>query len=227
MANEKKAVIFDLDGVLVDTGKFHRQSWYDLAEKEGFRMTDEFFYETFGMQNNQILPRLARRPLTADEIDRLSDWKEQRYRDLAAGGLRPLEGVPDLIKNLKENGFLLAVGSSTPRKNIDFIIEQLHLADVFDAEVSSEDVTRGKPAPDTFLKAAEKLDVPTRRCAVVEDAVAGIQSAKAAGMAVVAVTTTRKRSVLTQADMVVDSLAELSAADFAGLLEKESCRNNE
>lgn len=212
-----RGVIFDLDGVIVDTGPFHKQSWYDLAEKEGFVMSDELFYSTFGMQNYQIIPKLAGKKMSRDEIDRMSDWKEQRYRELIAGKLLLLDGVKSLLEDLKQNSFALAIGTSAPRANLNFMLEHIPLGDCFDVYVTGEEVTSGKPAPDTFLKAAEKLSIPAGKCIVVEDAVAGVHAGKAAGMAVVAVTNTTERARLAQADLVVDSLTELSAKDFTRL----------
>jgi beta-phosphoglucomutase len=189
-------VIFDLDGVLVDTGWAHKQSWYDLAEKEGYSMTDEFFYSTFGMQNYQIIPMLLGRNATSEEIDRLSDWKEQRYRDIIKEKLVPAEGAKSLLIDLKKEGFRLAVGSSAPRANLELVLDCTDLRDYFDAYVTGQDVTRGKPAPDTFRRAA--------------------------GMAVVAVTTTRSRADLARADIIVDSLTQLRARQFIELLRKRT-----
>ncbi|MFH1719240.1 MAG: HAD family phosphatase [Planctomycetota bacterium] len=220
-ANNHKGVIFDMDGVLVDTGWAHKQSWYDLAEKEGFNMSDEFFYSTFGMQNYQIIPMLLGREAPQDEIDRLGDWKEQRYRELVADQLTLSGGAQRLLDDLKDNGFLLAVGSSAPRANLDLVLERVQVRGYFDACVAGEEVTAGKPAPDTFLKAARKLALPPDRCVVVEDAVQGVDAAKAAGMAVVAVTTTRDRAALTRADVIVESLAKLRADDFTRLLTSQ------
>lgn len=213
-----RGVIFDLDGVLVDTGRFHKQAWYELAEKEGFSICDNFFYNTFGMQNYQIIRTLAQRELPVEQINRLSEWKEQRFRELIAGKPELLPGARALVDELKSRGFLLAVGSSTPRANLDFILNHVHIRGRFDAYVTSEDVSNGKPAPDTFLKAAEKLSLLPGRCVAVEDAVQGVQAGKSAGMAVVAVTTTRSRADLTKADIIVDRLTELKAEDFIKLL---------
>lgn len=218
--DNKMGVIFDLDGVLVDTGWAHKQSWYDLAEKEGFSMTDEFFYSTFGMQNYQIIPMLLGRDATSEEIDRLSDWKEQRYRDIIKKKLTPAEGAKSLLIDLKKEGFLLAVGSSAPRANLELVLDCTDLHNYFNAYVTGQDVTRGKPAPDTFLKAAEKLSINTNRCVVVEDAVQGVEAGRATGMAVVAVTTTRSRKDLAGADIIVDSLTQLQARQFIELLRK-------
>jgi beta-phosphoglucomutase family hydrolase len=213
-----EGVIFDLDGVLVDTGPFHKQSWYDLAQKEDFQINDENFRSTFGMQNYEILPIFTGRDLPQKEIERLSDWKEQRYRELVSGNLRLLEGVEYLIKDLKNKGFLLAVGTSAPKENLTLIMDQLSLHDCFDAYVTCEDVTKSKPAPDTFIKSAQKLSLHPQHCIVVEDSVHGVQAAKAAGMKVVAVTNTRTRLNLAKADIIVDSLGQLQVDDFIELL---------
>jgi len=216
----KMGVIFDLDGVLIDTAEFHKQSWFDLAEKEGFEITSEFFYETFGMQNYQIIPLLAKGEVPGEEVDRLSKWKERRYRDLIEDAQVLAAGADALLTDLKRCGFLLAIGSSAPRANMDFVLARIGVGPYFDAIVTGEDVKRGKPAPDTFLKAAEKLALPPCRCVVVEDAVAGVQAARNAGMRVIALTTTRPRKDLTEADLVADSLADLKPDDFANLVEK-------
>ena len=217
---QSMGVIFDLDGVVVDTGEFHKQAWFDLARKEGFKISEELFLNTFGMQNYQILPILAGRDVSAEMLKELSEWKESRYRDLIKGKVKPMDGVLSLAADLKRHSFLLAVGTSTPRVNLDFILENLQVDGYFDACVAGEDAARGKPAPDTFLRAAAKLGLPPRCCVVVEDAIAGVDAGKSAGMAVVAVTSTRKRGQLRRADVIVDSLAELKAEDFMRLLSK-------
>ena len=230
--NSRMGVIFDLDGVLVDTGWAHKQSWYDLAEKEGFSMSDEFFYSTFGMQNDQIIPMLleesCREHLARDSragrpqhVDRLSDWKEQRYREIIAEKLKLPAGVGELLEDLKENDFLLAVGTSAPKANLNLCLGRVQIRDYFDACVTGEEVVEGKPAPETFLKAARKLGLSPECCVVVEDAVQGVEAGNAAGMPVVAVTTTRNRADLSAADVIVDSLGELKAKNFASLLESQ------
>lgn len=214
-------VIFDMDGVLVDSGWAHRQAWFDLAGKEGLEMSDEFFSRTFGMQNDTIIPML-RPEITGRELDLLSDWKEQRYRDLVDSRPQAAEGVLSLLQDLKGKGFKLAIGSSAPRANLDVFWIPLGLDRYFDVQVTKEQVREGKPAPETFLKAAAQLSLPPGRCAVVEDALHGVQAGKAAGMPVIAVTTTRTREELGLADRVVDSLAELRAQDFISLLSERA-----
>jgi beta-phosphoglucomutase len=214
-----KGVIFDMDGVLVDSAPAHKQSWYELAARQGYPISDEIFYGLFGMQNQQILPILAGRALPAEQIDALADWKEQRYRDIIAESLELAAGGYRLLAQLKDNGFRLAIGSSAPRANLDLIVEKLGLAKFFDALVSSADAPRGKPAPDTFLAAAKKLRLEPSQCVVVEDAVHGIKAGKAAGMMVIALTTTADRKFLHEADLIVDGLKDLKPSDFTNLLD--------
>jgi HAD superfamily hydrolase (TIGR01509 family) len=216
-AGSRLGVIFDLDGVLVDTGWAHRQAWFDLAAREGLPMSDAFFRETFGMQNRTILPMMCP-GITPERMERTSDWKEERYRELIQGRHELADGAEPLLKNLRTAGFRLAIGSSAPRENLDAFWTPLGLSRYFDARVTKEDVTEGKPSPLTFLKAAERIGLPPHCCAVVEDAVAGIQAAKAAGMPVVAVTTTRPREDLQQADLIRDSLLQVRPEDFSAIL---------
>jgi beta-phosphoglucomutase len=214
-------VIFDMDGVLVDTGWAHRQAWFDLGAKEELAMSDEFFRNTFGMQNAAILPML-RPGISPREMERLSDWKERRYREVVLERAELAPGAEALLKDLKRHGFRLAIGSSAPPENLDVFWNGLGLRDYFDARVTNEEVSESKPSPQTFLRAAEKLGLTPACCAVIEDAVQGVQAGRAAGMTVVAVTTTRKRDDLAEADRIVDSLTELKAADFLRLLAKTS-----
>lgn len=213
-----KGVIFDLDGVLIDTGKFHKDAWHIMCDEEGLTFSNELFGRTFGMQNYQIIPMMTNCDLDDKEIARLSDRKELLFRQLISGKLKLLSGAEDLVIDLKSKGFRLSIGSSTPKRNMDFIAKNLSIFTHFDAIVTAEDVANGKPAPDTFLKAAEKLSLQPTCCVVVEDAVQGVQAGKSAGMAVVAVSTTRERTYLKQADIIVDSLEELGSEDFIELL---------
>lgn len=149
--------------------------------------------------------------------------KEELYREIAAGRLTPLPGAMELICGLKEMGFKLAIASSTPKINIAFAIEQLKMGDLFDDFVGAEDVKHGKPDPEVFLKAAQKVGVMPKNCVVFEDAVAGVVAAKKGMMKCVAVTTTNSRLALQKAgaDLVVDSLAEIKPQQVASLFEED------
>ena len=214
-----KGVVFDMDGVLIDSREYHLQSWIDVGQEEGYIMTDEFFHETFGMQNGEILPQLLGASSSAAEVSRVSHRKEERYRDLITGELQLLAGVEAILQDLRANGYRLAIGTSTPWINLEFMLNHAPIAPYFDEYVTAEDVQNSKPAPDTFLMGAAKLGLSPDCCAVVEDAIPGVVAGKAAGMPVIAVTNTRKAEELHQADRVVNSLTELTAADFDRLLQ--------
>lgn len=217
-----KGVIFDLDGVLIDSGPAHRQSWYDLAEKEGYKMSDEFFHNTFGMQNYQVIPMLAGCELDPEKINEISDWKEERYREIFDDTIKLADGAERLFGELKAEGFRLAIGSSTPKENLEFVMDHLKIEKYFDTIVSMKDVARGKPAPDTFLLAAKNLSLQSQDCVIVEDSLAGLEAAKAAQMIVIALTTTRRRDELTDADMIVSGLHELTAKDFVTIFKAQA-----
>lgn len=219
---EQRGVIFDLDGVLVDSSALHLRSWQIVGAERGFEMTEEIFWKTFGMPNRQIFPYLFDRELSAEEERELSERKEAVYRELAAGNIQALPGVLPLLRALRAQGFRLALGSSTPQSNIRVILSAVGIGNCFDAIVTGDDVTHGKPHPEVFLKAAERLGLPPERCVVVEDAVVGVQAAKAAGMRCLAVTTTHPDEKLQQADRVVASLADVSADDFDALLARSA-----
>ena len=138
----RQGVIFDLDGVLIDSGWAHKQAWFDLAAKENLRMTDDFFYSTFGMQNAQIIPMLVGKDLPPDELENLSEWKEQRYRSLISGKLVLSPGAEGLLHELKENAFLLAIGSSAPKENLDIIFHRLKLNHQFLPRTKNLDIGR-------------------------------------------------------------------------------------
>lgn len=216
----KWAALFDLDGVIVDSSQFHYESWVKLGEEVGFTMTPDFFRKTFGQRNDTIIKQLVP-DATDEQIATWGERKEELYREVARGRLVPLPGAMELFQGLKALGFRSAIASSTPRINISFAVEQLKMEGLFDAFVGAEDVTRGKPDPEVFLTAAQKLGVPPERCVVFEDAVAGVIASKRGGMKCVAVTTTNPKVALKEAgaDLVVDNLTEVSPERVVALLE--------
>lgn len=210
-------VLWDLDGVLVDTGRFHYQSWVETLASLGQAFAPETFRATFGMNNHGVLSVVLGRAPTPAELRDVADHKEALFREMVAGQAEPLPGVRDWLGRLQAAGARQAVASSAPQANIDVLVDALSLREYFDALVSGEKMP-GKPNPDVFLEAARRLGAPPTRCVVVEDAVAGVAAAKAAGMRCVAVTNTNPGAVLAAADLVVDSLADLPADAFRLLI---------
>ena len=210
------AVIFDMDGVLVDSAAPHFQSWQRLAEECGGTVTDEQFAETFGRQNRDIIPRLFG-TVSDDRLRALADRKEEIYRDLVRENPPIVAGAVNLVRDLYASGVRLAVGSSGPRENIELILDGMRVRDCFAAVISSDDVTRGKPDPQVFVLAIDRLGVPPSRCVVVEDAPVGIAAAKAAEARAVAVLLHHSSDAFADADLRVQCLADLSAERLISL----------
>ncbi len=208
-----EGVIFDLDGVLIDSAAAHLESWRRLASRHGLSVSDAQFAHTFGRQNRDIIPILWGRPLPPIEVAALADEKESAYRDIVRGRIADITmpGAIALIQDCHEAGMKLAIGSSTPPENVELALSEMGVAQLFSACVTSRDVTRGKPHPDVFLLAAEKIGIPAARCAVIEDAPSGIDAALAAGCPAVGLTSHHPREKLAHAHVVVDSLTELTA----------------
>lgn len=217
------AVIWDVDGTLVDTAELHFAAWAKLAAEMGRPFNRADFAATFGRRNPEIIRFLFRQEFSDAEVAQIGETKETYYRSAAEGGVQLLPGVRELLDGLHARGVRQAVGSSAPRGNLDLILKLTDSRRYFDAVVGMEDTTRGKPDPQVFLVAAEKLGVPPVRCVVLEDAVAGVEAAKAGGMKCVAVTFVghhpAERLVEAGADRVVRCFTEVTADDVVGLLK--------
>lgn len=209
MAKEIQAVIWDLDGVLIDSAEAHRRSWHRLAQEEGLPFSDEQFWATFGWRNDAIIPTLWG-SMPPERVKALADRKEAYFREFVRDTAAPLPGAIELLSGLHDAGYAQALASSTPLANIELISEVLGLKRYLSVFVSGEAVPRAKPAPDLFLKAAELLGIAPLHCLVIEDAVAGIQAAQAGGMHTIAVAGGRDLPGLRAANLMVKSLTEVS-----------------
>jgi beta-phosphoglucomutase len=213
------AVIFDMDGVMVDTGQQHYAAWQRLFAEMGREEPSKAeFCVTFGMRNPELLRLFFGPNLADDKVEELGRKKEAYYRELVREQVKPALGLLPLLRELKGRGFKVAVGTSAPRENIELVLGVLGITEEMDAVVGGADVARGKPAPDTFLLAAERCGVPPERCLVIEDAPAGLAAARAAGMRCIGVTGTSPREALSDADLVVDSLTEVNVEVIERLL---------
>ncbi len=213
--------IFDWDGVILDSSRQHEESWRLLARENGLALPEDFFRRSFGMKNERIIPELLGWTRDPETVRRLGDRKEALYRELIRrDGVQPLPGVREWLQTLRAAGIPCAVGSSTPRENIECVLDTLGLRQAFDAIVAGQDVTHGKPHPEVFLRAAALLGLSPERCVVFEDAHVGLQAARAAGMKVVAVASTHPPESLREADRVVRRMDELSVAEIAGWFDQ-------
>lgn len=217
------AVIFDLDGTLIDSYQAHFKAWTSVAAEIGLALTEPQFQDQFGRRNEPILMELhelaGKPPPTPARIDTLAEIKETRYRAMIAAAFPEMPGATELIGQLKQAGWKVAIGSSAPRPNIDFCIERFNrLGAEFDAVACGDDVAHGKPAPDVFLLAASRLGVSPEACVVLEDAPVGIEAAHRAGMGSVGVCSRgRTRAELAEAGVVVERLSELTPERLASL----------
>jgi HAD superfamily hydrolase (TIGR01509 family) len=206
--DEPILAIFDHDGVLVDSLAFHQQAWVELGRREGLALTPEFIHETFGMTNPSIFRLLLGDDVSQEAMDRYGTIKEECYRALAREHVCLMPGVRELLDGLTAAGARLAIGSSGVRANLDLTVDACGLAGRFAAIASLEDIRHGKPDPEVFLVAAKKAGVSPARAVVFEDALFGIQAAKAAGMYAVGVGTSHPLEALLEAgaDEVVQGL---------------------
>ena len=206
-------VIFDVDGVLVDSYTAHFHSWLALSdERDCHRMTEDEFRATFGRTSRETIRELwPGRELTDAEIAELDDRKEELFREMFRADFRPIPGARQLIAALKQAGFGLAAGSSGPPANVLLTIDRLGVRDLFDVVVTGVDVTRGKPDPEVFTTCASRLHARSGACAVIEDAVVGVEAANRAGMYSIAlVTAGRDPDLFQHASQIVRDLHELS-----------------
>jgi len=212
-----EAVLWDLDGVIADTGPYHFHAWQDVFHERGVNITEEDFKRRFGQRNDTIIRSTLGEDIAPDELDAIASEKEENYRRRVTPNIKPLPGVIELISSLKRHEVKMAIASSAPLENIRLITLSLGIDDCFQAVVFNREVAEGKPDPQVFLLAAQKLGVDPRNCIVIEDAVAGVAAAKRAGMKCVAVTNSHPPKNLKEADLIVDTLEAVGISDLVQL----------
>jgi beta-phosphoglucomutase len=211
-----RAVLWDMDGTLIDSAEYHWITWHDALAELGVELTRESFNGWFGSRNDRILRRYFGDDFPLDEIARIGELKESRYRALVREqGIALLPGVERWLRTLQQAAWRQAVASSAPPANIEVLLEVLRLQDVFNQTVSAEEVAHGKPHPDVFLRAAEKLGVEPSRCVVVEDAPVGVEAGRRGGMRTIGIAGVRGHL---DADVVTISMADLPPDTFDRLV---------
>jgi len=215
MSSAQSALLWDVDGTLVDTAELHFQAWCALARELGKPFTRADFAGTFGWRNPEIIPKLFGPHYSDAETSELGNRKENLYRAEAAKGVALLPGVLALLQAAQRTGYLQAVGSSAPRANLEMILDLTDTRRFFGTVIAMEDTQRGKPNPEVFLLGAKGLGVRPEHCLVLEDAPVGIQAAKAGGMRALGITFVGHHSAASLekagADFVVASLENTAA----------------
>jgi HAD superfamily hydrolase (TIGR01509 family) len=210
-----RAVLWDMDGTLIDSAEYHWITWHDTLAELGVSLTRESFNGWFGSRNDRILRRYFGDDFPLVEIARIGELKS-RYRTLVRDhGIRLLPGVERWLYALQQGGWRQAVASSAPPANIDVLLEVMGLQQLFASTVSAEEVAHGKPHPDVFLRAAEKLAVQPVRCVVVEDAAVGVEAGRRGGMRTIGISGVHGHL---DADVVTRSMADLPLDTFDRLV---------
>ena len=210
-------VLWDLDGVLIDSSRQHLESWMRILPRFGLTMTKELHEQTFGMNNREILTIMLGEPPEADTLRRISREKESAFREIIRGTVEPLAGAVELLEQLHSAKMRQAIASSAPQENIRVVVNELQIGGYFRALVSGHDLP-AKPDPAIYLEAARQIALGPEACVVVEDAVVGVRGAITAGMRAVGVTNTHPANALQDANLIVESLLDLSVDVIAHLL---------
>jgi beta-phosphoglucomutase-like phosphatase (HAD superfamily) len=215
----KRAILWDMDGVLVDSGQVHFQAWKKVLSPYDIPYSWDIFAHTFGMTNTAIINELFDNP-APDFVRELDDEKERQFRANVPGNVVQIAGAKEWLQRFQAWGYPQAICSSAPPANIETLLDEVGMRTYFQAVVSAVRMA-SKPDPAVFLKAAEMVGMPAEHCIVFEDAPAGIEGARRGGMRCVALTTTHPADDLGSADMIVTDLSELSEAQFLRLIETQ------
>jgi HAD superfamily hydrolase (TIGR01509 family) len=209
-----------MDGVIADTIEYHHQAWKEEFARKGVEYTEEHFLRFFGQRNDTIIKDALGDNISPEEIAAINTAKQANFRRRIGNDIRPLPGAVELIKSLYKRDIKQAIASSAPPENIEVVTRALGIEDCFQAIAFGNEVPEGKPSPQIYLLAAERLGVKPDNCVVFEDAIAGVAGAKSAGMKCVAVTNSHPEEKLKQADLVVEALKDVSIDDLTALFRR-------
>ena len=207
-----------MDGTIVNSLPFHKLAWQETFAKRNKGYTEEDFKFSNGRINEEIIPHFLGNALSPEEVKIISREKEATFRRLVKDSIQALPGVVELIESIGKAGFQLAIVSSTPKENIELITTTLGITKYFSLFINGDDVKEGKPSPQCFLLAANKMGVEPKNCVVIEDAVVGVRAAKRAGMYCIAVANTTPKEDIAEADFVIDSLEEITVKTIGELM---------
>lgn len=207
----KYAVIFDMDGVLADNNPWHIRAWMEFAARYGRKITPADVTSRFGYTNQDYISFLFGRAIDKEEADRLGEEKERIYREMYKKEMNPLSGLVSFIESLHASGIGIGLGTSAPVSNVGFVLDGFGIRKYFSVMIDASQISKGKPDPEIYLLAADKLGVPSCNCLVFEDSVYGVEAGKRAGMKVAGVLTSHQPDELKNADLLVRDFTEMTA----------------
>jgi beta-phosphoglucomutase family hydrolase len=217
--NELKAVLFDIDGTLLDNNDFHKKAWMEYLKGEGKEISDEEFKDKIsGRTNLDAVQHIYDKEMSVEEAEKYYLKKEEIYRKLYEPHIAPINGLIDFLKQLQESNITMALATSGIQVNIDFMFEHIPIKQYFKTIIQAKDIENGKPDPEIFIKTAEALHIPAKNCVVFEDSTSGVEAGKAAKMKVVALTTTHTPEELDKADLVIDDYTGITVDRLRTLL---------
>lgn len=209
---KKFAILFDMDGVIVDTNPAHKIAILKFCDNYNKRLSDDEMKKyIWGRTNKEWIRHLFGEDLSDKQLSVYADEKEALFRKIYEPDAKLLNGLEDFLNILEKNNIPKAIGTSAPRANVDFIFKHTGIGKYFNTILDERDVTIGKPNPEIYLKAAKALHFNPADCIVVEDSFAGVEAGKRAGSKVIGITTTHSDAEL------IDKGADLTAADFTAL----------
>ncbi|MBX2945959.1 MAG: HAD family phosphatase [Cyclobacteriaceae bacterium] len=212
------AVIFDMDGVIVDTNPFHKETINQFCKKYGFQLTDEELRtRIYGRTNREWITALFGK-LTEQQLEAYAFEKEQMFREAYAAHIKPVEGLISFLEMLEQNHIVRSIATSAPRANVDFVLKGTGIGKYFNIILDESMVSHGKPHPEIYLKSAKALNLPNQQCIVIEDSLSGIQAGKASGSKVIGITTTHAPDEMMDTDLVIDNFNALTLAKLITLM---------
>jgi beta-phosphoglucomutase len=211
------AVIFDMDGVIVDSNPVHKIALKQFCKKYGFDLSDEqLLKRIYGRTNKEWLTNLFG-SLSPEQLQAYAFEKEELFRALYLSSIAPLAGIKNFIEQLRSANIACAIGTSAPPANVEYVLKHTQLGGLFEVILDETFVERGKPDPEIYLKVAQALALPPAQCLVFEDSISGVQAALAAGCKVGGVLTTHSADELGHLDLAIRDFTEIEVAKVISL----------
>lgn len=214
------ALIFDMDGTLLDNNRYHLKAWRTFLGRHGVALSDEeYLTRVSGVNSAETIRRVLGKELSDQDVQRLQAEKESQYRSYITGHLEPVAGLTGFLDEMRKAGIPMGVATSAPEENIAFTLEGLGVADYFGVVTGADMVRRAKPDPEIFIVTARRLGVSPRACIIFEDSVSGLEAARAASMRIVALRTAHTTQELKGADLLIDDYRGLELPTLQKLLD--------